>query len=67
LGGELGAGGDSELSEDVGEVGLDGGATHEEVAGDLGVGETVGDEGDDLLFGGGEAFPAVAGPFAFAS
>ena len=32
-----------------------------------GVGEALGDEGHDLSFGGSEAGPSVAGPFALAS
>ena len=67
LGGELGAGVDVELREDVFEVGLDGGPAHEQSLGDLGVGEPFGDEGDHLLFGGSEAGPAVVGTLPLAS
>src|SRR6516162_7933930 len=64
---ELGAVDDVELGEDVGEVGLDGGAGDEQAVGDVGVGQAFGDESYHLSFGGGEAVPAVFGSLPWAS
>ena len=58
---QLGAGANVELGEDMIEMCLDGGSTDEEAGGDLGVGEALGDERDDLLLGRGEAGPSVMG------
>ncbi len=55
--GELSAVGDTDLGEDVREMGLHRGATDEQPLGDLGVRETLGDERDDLELGWGEARP----------
>ena len=63
----MGAGAHTELAECAADVGLDGGDRHQEGCGDLGVGEPVGDECDDLAFGRGEGVPATRGPFALAS
>src|SRR6516162_5426743 len=60
-GDELGAVDDVELAENVGEVGLDGGAGNEQAGGDVGVGQAFGDEPYHLPLGGGEAVPAVLG------
>ena len=57
---ELGAVGDAELGEDVGQVGLHGGAGNEQAAGYVRVGQAFGGELYDLSFGRGEAVPAVA-------
>src|SRR5262245_48129497 len=63
-GGELCSGGDAQLGEDVAQVRLHGALGDEQPADDLGVGEDVGDEPDDLQLGGGEAVPAVGRAFA---
>ena len=65
--GELGAGRDSELGEDVTEVHLDGAASDEHALGDLRVGEPGGDQADDTQLGGGEAVPARGRTLAFAA
>src|SRR5512142_783239 len=51
-GGELGAVGDVELGEYVGEVGFHGGAGDEQAVGDARVGQALGDELCPLPFGG---------------
>jgi len=56
-----------ELSENVSEVGLVGGAGDEQAVGDVGVGQAFGDESYHLSFGGGEAVPAVLGSLPWAS
>src|SRR5919201_4782689 len=61
---ELGAVADIELLEDVGEVDLDSRARDEHPLADLGVGEALGYELDDLGLGRGERFPAAGGPLA---
>jgi hypothetical protein len=48
----------AELGEDVGQVGLDGRASHEQRSGDLGLGQSSGYLLGDLQFGRGEAVPA---------
>lgn len=55
--GDLGAVGQAELAEDVADVGLHGGPTHDERLGDLRLGAAFGDQRGDLGFGGGEALP----------
>ena len=60
-GGELGAVRHADLGEDMGEVGLDGGRTHEELIGDLVVGMSLGDKFGDTVLGRREAGPAVVG------
>ena len=66
LGGERGTGPQSELGEDVFEVGLHGRSAHEEVLGDLHVGHALRDERHDPVFGRCEAGPAVVRSFPFA-
>src|SRR5579871_1599295 len=46
------------------QVSLDCGPAHEQACCDLRVGQTLGDEGDNLRFGRGEAVPAVPWTFA---
>ena len=65
-GGQLGAVGDVELGEHVGEVGFHGGAGDEQAVGDAGVGQALGNELCHLPFGGGEAVPAVVGALPLA-
>ena len=50
LGGEVGATGESQLGEDVGEVCLDGAAGDVQAGADLGVGKTVGGKPADVAF-----------------
>ena len=64
LGRELCAGGDAELGEDVGQVGLDGAGGHEQSLGDLPIGESGPDQIGDLVLGGREARPSVGGSLA---
>jgi hypothetical protein len=49
------------LRVDVLQVGLHGSSCHEELFGDLGIGEPFGDQRDDALFRGGQAGPAMTG------
>ena len=67
LGGEFGAASDAELGEGVFEVGLDGGAAHEEAFGDLRIGHALGDDCHDLKLCWSEAGPAVTGSFPLAA
>ena len=60
LGGQLRPRAQAGLGEDVVEVRLHRRPTHEEALGDLRVGEAVGNEGGDLLFGRSQRGPAVA-------
>src|SRR5262249_46544556 len=59
LGGELGAGGDVKLGENVREMGLHGPARDVQPLADLGVGQSLGDQVDHSLLAGGEALPAA--------
>ena len=67
LEGEFGAGGHAELGEYVLEVGLYGGAAHDQSFRDLRVGESLGDELHNLQLGWGEGGPPVAWSFAFSA
>ena len=64
LGGELGAGGDVELGEHVGQVGLHRPAGNVQAIADLRVGQPVGDQARDGLLGRREAEPAGLRPAA---
>src|SRR5258708_32370413 len=55
---DLGGGPRVELGKDVGDVGLDGVAGQEQLAGDVGIGQPLADKAGDLLLGGGECLPA---------
>jgi hypothetical protein len=67
LGRQFGPGPDSELCEDVFEVGLYGSSAHDQSLRNLGVGEAFGYQFDYLVLGGGETGPAMEGAFAFSS
>src|ERR1700694_3726756 len=68
FGGQLVAGGDTELAEDLSEVVLDGARTDEQLAGDFSVGSALVCEAGDLAFLSCELWGALArallGPFA---
>src|SRR5712691_2667492 len=61
---ELVAGGDVELGEDLVEVVLDGAGAHEQLGGDLGVGQAVGGQPGDLGLPAGEPEGGLAGALA---
>ena len=65
--GQFGAGGDTELGEDVGQVHFDGADGDEQPPGDGVVPQAFADQADDLPFGGGQAGPAGGGAFAAAA
>src|SRR5437762_1688105 len=58
FGGEFGAVGDPEFGVDVGQVGLDGAAAHEQACADVGVAQPFYGQPYDALLGWGEAGPA---------
>ena len=61
---ELGSGGDVQLGENVGEVGLHSPAGDVEPLADPGIGQPLGDQIGDGVLGGGEAVPARLRPAA---